>query len=119
MEPPQRRPRVEKFVKGDIIVILFPFSDLSQAKKRPALVIQAFQGNDLLLCQITSQTQVDQNAIELNTKELTEGKLAETSFIRINKLFTADESLIHYRLGKIQTAKMNEIVEKLIELIKN
>jgi mRNA interferase MazF len=45
-----------KFIKGDVVVIPFPFSDLSQAKRRPALVIAAFEGNDAILCQITSKT---------------------------------------------------------------
>ncbi len=48
-----------KFVKGDVVVIPFPFSDLSQSKRRPALVIAELEGDDLILCQITSQTILD------------------------------------------------------------
>lgn len=45
-----------RFIKGDILVVPFPFSDLSQSKKRPALVIANIEeGNDLILSQITSQ----------------------------------------------------------------
>ena len=43
-----------EFVKGDVIVVPFPFSDLTQAKRRPALVIATLAGDDLILCQITS-----------------------------------------------------------------
>jgi len=43
-----------RFVKGDVVVIPFPFSDLSQAKRRPALVLAELEGNDRILCQITS-----------------------------------------------------------------
>jgi mRNA interferase MazF len=46
---------MEKFVKGDIVVIPFPFSDLSGSKKRPALVLANLQGDDIILCQITSR----------------------------------------------------------------
>ncbi|MDJ0800946.1 MAG: hypothetical protein QNJ51_29760 [Calothrix sp. MO_167.B12] len=42
------------FVKGDVVIVLFPFSDLTQAKRRPTVVVANFQGNDLILCQITS-----------------------------------------------------------------
>ncbi|WP_292744967.1 type II toxin-antitoxin system PemK/MazF family toxin [Nostoc sp. NMS4] len=42
------------FVKGDVVIVPFPFSDLTQTKRRPALVIATLQGNDLILCQITS-----------------------------------------------------------------
>jgi len=41
-------------VKGDVVVVPFPFSDLSQAKRRPALVVAELEGDDLLLSQITS-----------------------------------------------------------------
>lgn len=44
-----------KLVKGDVVVIPFPFSDLTQTKKRPALVLAEAGGSDLVLCQITSQ----------------------------------------------------------------
>ena len=44
-----------KFVKGDVVVVPFPFSDLTQAKRRPALVVSTLEGDDLILCQITSQ----------------------------------------------------------------
>jgi len=45
-----------KFVKGDVVIVPFPFSDLSQSKRRPALVIAGLDGDDLILCQITSRT---------------------------------------------------------------
>jgi mRNA interferase MazF len=45
---------VAKFIKGDVVVIPFPFSDLTQSKRRPALVIAELEGDDLILCQITS-----------------------------------------------------------------
>jgi hypothetical protein len=44
-----------KFVKGEVVVIPFPFSDLSGSKRRPALVLADLPGADLILCQITSQ----------------------------------------------------------------
>jgi mRNA interferase MazF len=38
------------FVKGDIVVLPFPFSDLSDAKRRPTLVVATLPLNDLMLC---------------------------------------------------------------------
>jgi PemK-like, MazF-like toxin of type II toxin-antitoxin system len=54
------------FIKGDIVIVPFPFSDLTQTKRRPALVIATLQGNDLILCQITSQSVGDIYAIQLD-----------------------------------------------------
>jgi len=54
---------MEKFIKGDIVVIPFPYSDLSNAKKRPALVLAESSLGDLILCQITSQEFKDSYAV--------------------------------------------------------
>jgi len=48
-----------RFVKGDVVVTPFPFSDLQAVKRRPALVVATFTGDDVLLCQITSQAVFD------------------------------------------------------------
>jgi mRNA interferase MazF len=53
-----------RFVKGEVVVVPFPFSDLTQAKRRPALVIAVLPGDDVILCQITSQTVTDEYAID-------------------------------------------------------
>ena len=50
------------FVKGDVIVASFPFSDLTAAKKRPALVVATLTGDDVILFQITSQAVADSYA---------------------------------------------------------
>ena len=55
-----------RFVKGDVVVVPFPFSDLSEAKRRPALVIAELASDDLILCQITSQNINDVYSIELH-----------------------------------------------------
>jgi mRNA interferase MazF len=74
-----------KFVKGDIVVIPFPFSDLSQAKRRPALVITDLIGDDLILCQITSQSISDRHAISLDDGDFQSGSLKRKSNIRPNR----------------------------------
>jgi len=55
-----------KFIKGDVVVVPFPFSDLTQSKRRPALVVSKLEGDDIILCQITSQTVKDNYAIALS-----------------------------------------------------
>jgi len=55
-----------KFIKGDVVVVPFPFSDLAQAKRRPALIIASLEEDDLILCQITSQLIKDKYAIPIN-----------------------------------------------------
>jgi len=108
---------VAEFVKGDVVVLPFPFSDLTQAKRRPALVVATLAGDDLILCQITSQTIADRYAITLQSSDFREGGLNQTSNIRPNRLFTADREIILYKAGQIKTEKLNEAIAKIVEII--
>lgn len=105
------------FVKGDIVVAYFPFSDLTGAKKRPALVIAALQGDDIVLCQITSQSAADNYAVAITDRDFTRGGLRQKSNVRPNRLFTAESSIIEYRAGTLTQAKMQEILTKLIQIL--
>ncbi|AFY76249.1 MAG: type II toxin-antitoxin system PemK/MazF family toxin [Hydrococcus sp. C42_A2020_068] len=105
------------FVKGDVVVVPFPFSDLSQAKLRPALVVISLQGNDFILCQITSQNLTDPYAISLTNTDFIFRGLNQNSNIRPNRLFTADQQIILYKAGQIKPEKLNEAIAKIINIL--
>jgi len=109
---------MERFVKGDVVVVPFPFSDLSQSKRRPALVITPLEGNDNILCQITSKNISDNYAISIDDVDFESGSLKQVSNIRPNRLFTADNQIILYRLGSIKKEKLTQLIQKVIEIIK-
>lgn len=107
-----------KFIKGDVVVIPFPFSDLSQSKRRPALIIAFLEGDDAILCQITSKTIKDNYAISIDDSDFAAGSLKQSGNIRPNRLFTADSHIILYRVGHIKNDKLNQVIERLVEIIK-
>lgn len=107
-----------KFVKGDVVVVPFPFSDLTQAKRRPALVVSVLEGDDLILCQVTSQFVKDNYAISVEGKDFQEGGLKQKSNVRPNRLFTVDSHIVLYRIGNLKKDKLNEIIEKMIEIVR-
>ena len=109
---------MEEFVKGDVVVIPFPFSDLSQSKRRPAMVLAALKGDDLILCQITSKSTKDEYSIPLTENEFKSGSLRQDSSIRPNKIFTADNSIIEYRAGSLKETKTKKIIGKVCSMIK-
>lgn len=106
-----------RFVKGDVVVVPFPFSDLAMSKRRPALVIANLAGDDLVLCQITSQTIRDGYAIELVDDDYASGGLSRPSNIRPNRLFTADRHIVLYRSGHLKKEKIDVVVNKLVEIL--
>ena len=107
-----------KFVKGDVVVIPFPFSDLSQSKRRPALVVAPLEGNDAILCQITSKAIKDKYAISIDEADFESGGLRQAGNIRPNRLFTADNHIILYRVGVIKKDKLAQAIEKVVEIIR-
>ncbi len=109
---------MERFIKGDVVVIPFPYSDLTNSKKRPALVLAESSYNDIILCQITSQTTKDAFAIGLSEKDFSEGELIKISNIRPNKLFTADSGIVLYKIGSLKSQKLDEVIDKIVEIMK-
>lgn len=105
-----------RFIKGEIVVLPFPFSDLSTSKRRPALVLAGLQGNDVILCQITSQNIKDDYAINLTNHEFSKGSLNKPSHIRPNRIFTADENIILYKVGKVTDTKVQEVYDKIFDI---
>ena len=105
-----------RFIKGDIVVVPFPFSDLSQSKKRPALVLVDLKGEDLILSQITSQNIYDSYAIEISENDFENGNINKISNIRPNKIFTADKGIILYKVAHLSEEKIREVTDKIISI---
>jgi len=108
---------MEGLVKGDVVVVPFPFSGLSQAKRRPALVVAQLEGDDLILCQITSQPLSDRYSIPLHETDFASGGLKQDSHARPNRLFTADAALILSRAGHVTSDKVHEVIARIVEIL--
>ena len=105
-------------VRGDVVVLNFPFSDLSQTKRRPAFVLAALKGDDIILCQITSPARSDGYSLPLEGADFTSGGLNQSSRIRPNRLFTADEGIIVYRAGHVSDGMLNQVLDRLIAILR-
>ena len=108
-----------KFVKGDVVVVPFPFSDLTQAKRRPAFVVAVLEGNDLILCQITSKLVKDRYAVSIGDDDFSAGGLKQISNVRPNRIFTADSGIVHYRIGTLKDSAIKRVVDRVVEIISN
>ncbi len=107
---------MEGLVKGDIVVFRFPFSDIEESKKRPALVAANTTDENLILCQITSQKRPDPDIISINKNDFQQGALKHDSFIRPTILFSVHKSRIDYRAGKLKQEKIKIIEKKFCEI---
>jgi mRNA interferase MazF len=69
------------------------------------LVLTALKSDDVVLCQITSQSKSDTYSVPLESADFTSGGLNQSSRIRPNRLFTADEGIVRYRAGHVFRCK--------------
>lgn len=102
---------------GAIVLLPFPFSDLSQSKLRPAVVLADAGKGDWVLCQVTSKPYADPNAVELTNDDFATGSLKLTSYARPGKLFTASESLMMSQVGELQPDSLKKIIDAVVALL--
>lgn len=108
-----------RFVSGEVVVVPFPFTDLSSAKIRPALVLASLSRGDLVLCQITSQAVGHPQAIPIQLSDFEPGgALRRASFALPHRVVTANEVCVRRAVGKLKPDKLNQIREQVCVIIR-
>lgn len=105
------------FAVRQVVVLPFPFSDLSRKKLRPALLLADAGCGDWIACQITSKPYADSRAITLTANDFAEGSLQLVSYLRPGKLFTCHESLPIDTVGQINETALQQARTAVIQLI--
>jgi mRNA interferase MazF len=103
---------------GAVVLVRFPFSDLSQTKLRPAVVLADAGRGDRVLCQVTSKPYGDTRAITLEDTSFTTGSLRVTSYARPGKLFTANQDLIVSEVATLKPQSLKQIVDAVVDLLR-
>lgn len=110
-----------KFEQKDIVLVPFPYTDLTYIKKRPVVIISNNSFNnkndDVLVAVITSKTFYDDFSVEIDNDSLEYGMLPEKSIIKTSKLFTINKNLIIKKFSKLTDEKFNQIVYKINDFI--
>ena len=101
-----------------VVLVRFPFSDLSQTKLRPAVVLADAGRGDWILCQVTSKPYGDARAIELEEVGFAVGSLRAMSYARPGKLFTASQGLIAAEVGKLKLGPFRRITDAVVNLLR-
>ena len=99
------------------MLVRFPFSDLSQSKLRPAIVLGDAGRGDWILCQVTSKPYADSEAVELTNENFESGSLQITSYARLGKLFTSNVALMTQEVGKLKVSDLDQIVTALVKIV--
>lgn len=107
------------FAIGDLVVIPFPYTDLSKSKMRPALVVAKVDNDDYIMLQITSKNYEDHHSVLISSKDLTSGELRFDSYVKYSKIFTANRDIIEKKIGKLSNDKTKIVIDSIIKLLKN
>src|SRR3954470_6865904 len=108
-----------RFVSGEIVVVPFPFTDLSSAKVRPALVLASLSRGDVILCQITSRAAGHPEAIPILAADFEPGgALNRASFALPHRVVTANEVCVRRAVARLKPAKLQQIRERVCATIR-
>ena len=103
---------------GQVVAVRFPFSDLSDAKLRPAILLADAGNGDFILCAITSKGYADSHPVVLDPTDFTTGGLRLRSYARPGKLFTASASLFASVEGQLTADALKQVIDAVVELLR-
>jgi mRNA interferase MazF len=110
---------MDALTAGSVILVPFPFSDLSKSKLRPAVVLAGIRHNDWILCQVTSNPYSDSKAVTIGDDSFEQGSLQKISYARPGKLFTANQRLIAVEVGLLKKEALEKVIEAVIEILRD
>jgi len=107
------------YEQGDIVLVSFPFTDLTAVKKRPALVVSANWYNkryrDVVLVAVTSRVPpiLDELDYRITESDFKTGKLYKDSIVKLGKVFTIENGLILKKICDVYGQTMDMILDQL------
>jgi len=104
---------------GGIVLVPFPFSDLSQAKLRPAVALADAGRGDWILCQVTSNPYGDYRAVHLTPASFGAGSLRSDSYARPGKLFTASQELMVAEVAVLRPEAHEHLVDEVVRVLRS
>jgi mRNA interferase MazF len=105
------------FERGDLLLVPFPFTDLSAVKRRPVLAVTAPDSyGDFIAIPVTSSPQAE-HGLPLTAADMLSGRLPAASWIRTNRIVTLNASLVVKTVGRISERVVTTAVERFCAYI--
>jgi len=101
----------------DIVGIPFPYSDMTSRKRRPVLIINGpDQRGDFISLAITS-VMTRELSVTIDNKSMNTGKIPKQSWIRYDKIFTLNNSIIVKSYGSLKAEVFQQVVNGLCDYL--
>ena len=109
------------YKQGEIVIVPFPFSDLSSIKQRPVLVLSKNTDNkkteDIITCGITSNVKDSKYSVLFDNDSLIEGKIPKTSKVKVDKLFTISQDIVKKRVARLNKETFEKVKSEFVSLV--
>lgn len=103
--------------RGDLLLVPFPFSDLSAAKRRPVLALTAADRHgDFIELPVTSRPQTEYG-LPIAAADLVSGYLPAASWVRTNRIVTLNAGLVVKTIGRVSDRVVAKAVERFCAYI--
>lgn len=112
-------PPTTNFKRGDVVLVPFPFTDLSASKQRPAVIVSSDSFNsqrfDVILVAITSNVPLilAEDEIAISSPDFRSSGLLKASIVKTGKLITIHQALIRKKIGILPSLILNQILYHL------
>ena len=112
-----------RYKQREIVLVPFPYSDLSASKRRPVLIVSNNDFNekfeDVVVCVITSNIHKDEYALDIRNEDLEIGMLPERSVVKAHKLFSVHTSKIIRKFSIVKEKYFEEVERLITELVRH
>jgi len=109
------------FNQGDILIVPFPFSDLSTIRQRPVLVLSNLTYNknseDIVTCGITSNIKDSNYSVLIDNTNLSEGNIPFKSRIKVDKLFTLHKNIVIKKIGRVNKETFDRLKFEMYKIV--
>jgi len=105
---------MKNYRSGEVVLLNFPFTDATVAKRRPALVILDVGDEDLIVARVTSQAA--QAAFDVELVDWQKAGLLLPSVARVHKLATLEKRLVERRLGALTAGDWAQVRTRMQQL---
>jgi len=102
---------------GDVVLIPFPYSDMSAAKRRPVLVLTKPDRHGDFICLAVTSVRTRERAVPIRSMNMAAGRLPKDSWIRLDKIFTLSSTKILKRVGHLKEDAMQMALRGCCEFI--
>jgi len=109
------------YKQGDIVVVPFPFTNLSAIKQRPVLVLSKNSDiekyDDVITCGLTSNLKDSAHSVLINNNNLVEGEIPVKSRVKVDKLFTLDKEIIKKKVARLDKESFDKVRKAFVSLV--